>query len=53
MIILVKYIKVIESRPLVIDEFDDKLWIAVIEKVIVLVDDRLDFYFKDGSYVKG
>lgn len=53
LIILDKYIKEIESRPLVIDEFDDKLWIAVIEKVIVLVDDRLDFYFKDGSYVKG
>lgn len=53
LIILNKYIKEIESRPLVIEEFDDKLWIAVVEKVIVLVDDRLDFYFKDGTCVKG
>lgn len=38
-----------ESRPLALEEFDEQLWLAVIEKVTVVPDGRLVFAFKNGS----
>lgn len=43
------FIRDIEIRPLIIDEFDEKHWIAVIDKVTVLADGRLAFCFKNGT----
>ena len=45
------FIREIASRPLVIDEFDERLWTEAIDRVIVTMDGRLNFRFKDGSQV--
>jgi hypothetical protein len=50
--LLEKFIHGIRTRPLVLEEFDEKLWIAVIDKVKVLSDGRMQFYFKDGTCVE-
>lgn len=43
------FIKDIESHPLVLDQFDEKIWIASIDKTKVSSDGSLMFCFKDGS----
>ena len=50
--ILESFIRDIKTRPLLIEEFDEKLWSAVIDKVMVLVDGRLEFCFKDCTRVE-
>ena len=45
------FIKDIESRPLAIAEFDEKLWLAVIDQVTVERDATMTFRFKNGSEV--
>lgn len=45
------FIKDIESRPLAIAEFDEKLWLAVIDQVTVNQDGAMTFRFKNGSEV--
>ncbi|WP_253952850.1 hypothetical protein [Streptococcus parasuis] len=45
------FIKDIESRPLAIAEFDEKLWLAVIDQVTVNQDGAMIFRFKNGSEV--
>lgn len=52
-LILESFIKGIEARPLVLDEFDDKLWAVAIKKVRVMPDGKLAFNFKDGSKIEG
>ncbi|GAB6174450.1 hypothetical protein JCM15765_39280 [Paradesulfitobacterium aromaticivorans] len=37
----------------VLTEFDEDLWIAVIDKVTVFADDDVLFTFRDGTVVKG
>jgi DNA invertase Pin-like site-specific DNA recombinase len=46
------FIKGIESRPLILEEFDDKLWAVAIENVKVTQDGRLVFSFKDGTEIE-
>lgn len=46
------FIKGIESRPLILEEFDDKLWVVAVEKVNVMSDGRLVFSFKDGTEIE-
>ncbi|MCK9457547.1 MAG: hypothetical protein M0R31_09685 [Candidatus Riflebacteria bacterium] len=41
----------IENRPLAIDNFDEKLWFAVIDQVTVERDATMKFRFKSGSEV--
>ena len=53
MLLLEAFIKDIETRPLVVDEFDEKLWLAAVNKVTVLADGRLLFSFKDGTEIEG
>ncbi|MCL1897038.1 MAG: recombinase family protein, partial [Clostridiales bacterium] len=43
----------IATSPQVLTEFDEKLWTATIDRVTVMLDDRLVFRFKDGSEVTG
>ncbi|MBS3873481.1 MAG: hypothetical protein KGZ92_09125 [Firmicutes bacterium] len=43
------FIKGIEARPLVLDEFDEKLWVVAVETVRVMPDGGLLFQFKNGA----
>ena len=45
------FIKDVESRPLVISEFDEKLWLAVIDTATVAQDSTITFRFRNGSEV--
>ena len=45
------FIKDIENRPLAIDGFDEKLWLAVIDQVTLDRDSIMTFRFKNGSEV--
>ena len=45
------FIKDIKNRPLAIDNFDEKLWLAVIDQVTVDRDNIMTFRFKNGSEV--
>ena len=49
--IIERFIRDIESRPLAIMAFDEKLWLAVIDKVTVSRDGTMTFRFKNGSEV--
>ncbi|NLX03493.1 MAG: hypothetical protein GXY40_13360 [Syntrophomonadaceae bacterium] len=42
----------IETRPLIIEEFDEKLWLAIVDKVTVLPDGGFMFTFKDGTDIE-
>jgi len=46
------FISGIESRPLVIDDFDEKLWTAALDKIAVLANGRLIFSFKNGTDIE-
>jgi hypothetical protein len=48
-----RYIKNIEFRPLVLEEFDVNLWAVAVENVKVMPDGRLVLSFKDGTEVEG
>ncbi len=45
------FIQGIEYRPLAITEFDEKLWLAVIDQVKVGRDGSMTFRFKNGAVV--
>ena len=51
-LILDGFTREIKTRPLVIDEFDESLWLAVIDKVIIHDADDIHFTFKDGTVIK-
>lgn len=53
LLLLEAFIKDIETRSLVVDEFDEKLWLAAVNKVTVLSDGKLMFSFKDGTEIDG
>jgi site-specific DNA recombinase len=50
-LVLDGFIQEIETRPLVIDEFDEKLWLAVIDKVIIHDANDIHFTFRDGTVI--
>ncbi|MDR2715054.1 MAG: hypothetical protein LBB42_06050 [Coriobacteriales bacterium] len=49
--ILDGFIRDIESRPLAITEFDEKLWLSVIDKVTVGRDGIMVFRFRNGAEI--
>lgn len=49
--IIERFIRDIESRSLAITAFDEKLWLAVIDKVTVDRNSTMTFRFKNGSEV--
>jgi len=51
-LVLSNFIREIESQPLVLEEFDEKLWGVSVRKVKVMVDGRMLFEFKDGKEFK-
>ena len=50
--ILESFIRDIHSRELAITEFDEKLWLAVIDQVKVGRNGSMTFLFKNGSKVE-
>jgi len=46
------FIVSMQSHSELLEEFDDKLWMAVIDKVIVNTNDRLILIFRDGTEVE-
>ena len=51
-LVLDGFIREIKTRPLVIDEFEEKLWLAVIDKVIIHDANDIHFTFRDGTVIK-
>jgi site-specific DNA recombinase len=51
-LLLKSFIQDIKSRPRVVEEFDEKLWLVSIEKVVVINDERLAFHFKSGTVIE-
>lgn len=49
--ILEGFIRDIESRPLALDEFDDRLWLAIIDRVAVGRDGTMTFLFRNGTEI--
>jgi site-specific DNA recombinase len=48
---LERFIREIETRPLVIEEFDESLWLAAIDKVIVHGAGDIQIAFRDGTVI--
>ncbi len=51
LLILDRFIREIKTRPFVVEEFDEKLWLAAVEKVTIHRDGHLEFVFKDRTCV--
>lgn len=51
--VLGQFVRDIRNQPLILDEFDEKLWTAIVDRVKVFADGRLQFFFKGGSEVDG
>lgn len=49
---LERFIREIETRPLVIEEFDESLWLAAIDKVIVHGAGDIQMAFRDGTVIR-
>ena len=45
------FIKDIESRPLVINEFDENLWLTIVDTATVAQDGTITFRFRNGSEI--
>ncbi len=51
-LILESFIKGIQTRPTVIEEFDERLWAVTVDKITVMADGNLVFRLKDGSKIE-
>lgn len=49
--IIGEFIRDIESRPLAVTAFDEKLWLAVVDQATVCRDGTMMFRFKNGSEI--
>jgi len=52
-LMLETFIKGIESCPMVLDEFDDKLWAVAVAKLTITIKGKLVYRFKDGAEIEG
>lgn len=48
---LESFIQSIENRKECLDTFDERLWAAVVDKVVIMQDDKLLFRFRDGTEI--
>ena len=46
-----RFVRDVESRPLVLKAFDEKLWLAVVDLVTVGVDGEMVFRFRNGKEI--
>jgi site-specific DNA recombinase len=51
-LMLDRFIREIETRALLIDKFDERLWLVAIDKVIVYCANDIEFTFRDGTVIK-
>jgi len=47
------FIRAIETRPLVLEEFDEKLWVVAVEKITVTTKGKAVFGFRCGIEIEG
>ena len=47
------FVRDIENRELAVTRFDEKLWVAVIDRVVVGRDGAMLFRFRNGVDVEG
>ena len=45
------FIGSIEKQPLVLETWDERLWISLLESATVYADNRITFRFKDGTEI--
>jgi DNA invertase Pin-like site-specific DNA recombinase len=45
------FIRDIENRPMAITEFDERLWVAVLDRVTISKDGKMAFRFRNGSEI--
>lgn len=43
-----EFIRIFQSSNVLLTEFDEELWNAIIEKVVINSDHEINFAFKDG-----
>ena len=46
-----RFVRDVESRPLVLEAFDEKLWLAVVDQVTVGLDGEIVFRFRNGAEI--
>ena len=46
------FIGSIEKQPLVLETWDERLWISLLESATVYADNRITFRFKDGTEIE-
>jgi len=51
LLILDRFMREIKTRPFVVEEFDERLWLAVIDKVIIHDANDIHFTFRDGTAI--
>ena len=49
--IIERFIRDIQKRPLVLTEWDEALWVAVVERVTVDTSDMMVFAFRNGMEI--
>ena len=48
---LERFVREVESRSLVLEAFDEKLWLAVVDQVTVGLDGEIVFRFRNGAEI--
>ena len=46
------FIEELKKQPLVLEEWDERLWIAILDRATVFRDGRIVFHFKSGSEIE-
>jgi chromosome segregation ATPase len=46
------FIEALKKQPLVLEEWDERLWIAIVDRATVFRDGRIVFKFKCGSEIE-
>jgi site-specific DNA recombinase len=48
---LERFVREVESRPLVLEAFDERLWLAVVDQVTIGREDSMAYHFRNGLAV--
>jgi hypothetical protein len=46
------FIEELKKQPLVLEEWDERLWIAILDRATVFRDGRIAFKFKSGREIE-
>ena len=46
------FMEALKKQPLVLEEWDERLWIAIVDRATVFRDDRIVFKLKCGSEIE-